>query len=136
MITVKNVLSAVSAALSGEFAEYDVYLDDVAQGLSPPCFTVSCSPSVRQVIGKRFRRDFDLCIHFFPGAAEKYGECADVEERLFSSMQYISVDGDLLRGEDMSRKFSDGILSFNVRYGTFVFDSEKAEAMERLIVRN
>lgn len=135
IITVKNVLSGVSAALSAEFDGFEIYLDDVPQGLAPPCFTVVCSPSVKQVIGKRFRRDFDICVHFFPGTDEKYGECADAEERLFTALQYIDVDGDLLRGEDMSRKLSDGILSFNVRFGTFVLDTEKAEAMEHLTVR-
>lgn len=132
MITVRNVLSAVSAALSAEFGGsegFEIYLDNVPQGLAPPCFTVSCSPSVKQMLGKRFRRDFDFCIHFFPGTDEPYGECADVEERLFSSLQYITVDGDMLRGENMSRKFSDGVLSFNVSFGTFVLDSDKAEAM-------
>lgn len=129
IITVKNVLSGVSAALSAEFDGFEIYLDDVPQGLAPPCFTVVCSPSVKQVVGKRFRRDFDICVHFFPGSDEKYGECADAEERLFTALQYIDADGDLLRGEDMSRKLSDGILSFNVRFGTFVLDTEKAEAM-------
>lgn len=129
MITVKNVLSGVSAALSAEFGELEIYLDNVPQGLAPPCFTVACSPSVCQAVGKRFRRDFDFCIHFFPGTDQKYGECADIEERLFSALQYINVDGDLLRGEDMSRKFSDGVLSFNVRFGTFVFDPGKEELM-------
>ena len=132
IITVRNILSAVSAALAAEFEGYDIYLDDVPQGLAPPCFTVVCSPSVKQVVGKRFRRDFDICVHFFPGSDEKYGECADVEERLFSALEYITADGDLLRGEDMSRKISDGILSFDVRFGTFVLDTEKAEAMGEL----
>lgn len=129
MITVKNVLSAVSAALAAEFDGFEIFLDNVPQGLAPPCFTVSCSPSVKQVLGKRFRRDFDFCIHFFPGTSKPYSECADVEERLFSSLQYITVDGDMLRGENMSRKFSDGVLSFNVSFGTFVIDQDKEETM-------
>ena len=132
LITVKNVVGGVSAALAAEFVGFEIYPDEVPQGLAPPCFTVSCGPSVKRVIGKRFRRDFDICINFFPRSEEKHGECADVEERLFSALQYISVDGDLLRGEDMSRKLSDGILSFNVRFGTFVIDPEKAEMMREL----
>lgn len=132
MITVKNVIGGVSAALAAEFEGFEVYPDEVPQGLAPPCFTVTCSPSVERVIGRRFRRDFDICIHFFPSADEIYGECADAEERLFSALQYITVDGDLLRGENMSRKISDGILSFNVRFGAFVIDSEKAEVMGEL----
>ena len=129
MITVKNIISGVSAALSAEFNGFDIYVDEVPQGLVPPCFTIMCNPSVQQVVGRRFRRDFDICVHFFPATDEKYGECADVEERLFSALQYITADGDLLRGEDMSRRLSDGILSFNVRFGTFVIDSDTTEAM-------
>lgn len=132
MITVKNVVSGVSAALATEFEGFEVYPDEVPQGLETPCFTITCSPSVERVVGRRFRRDFDICVHFFPATEEKYGECADAEERLFSALQYITVDGDLLRGENMSRKISDSILSFNVRFGTFVIDSEKAEAMGEL----
>lgn len=129
MITVKNVMSAVSAALSGEFEGYEVFLDDVKQGLFPPCFTVACGSSLEQVLGKRYRRDFDIRIHFFPGSENEHTECADAEERLFSALRYINVDGDLLRGEDMSRNYSDGVLTFNVRFGTYVLDSEKSEAM-------
>ena len=129
MITVKNVVSGVSAALAAEFDGFEIYPDEVPQGLVPPCFTVSCNPSVERVIGKRYRRDFDICVNFFPATDEIYGECADVEEQLFSALQYVNVDGDLLRGENMSRKLSDGILSFNVRFGTFVIDSDKAEIM-------
>ena len=132
MITVKSILSSVAAALVTEFEGFEVYIEEVPQGLSQPCFTISCSPSVKQVLSKRFRRDFDICVNFFPETDEKYGECADVEERLFTALQYISVDGDLLRGEDMSRKLSDGILTFNVRFGTFVIDAEKAETMGEL----
>lgn len=132
MITVKNVISGVSAALADEFGGFEIYPDEVPQGLSPPCFTISCSPSVERVIGKRFRRDFDICVNFFPAADEIYSECADIEERLFPALQYIDVDGDLLRGENMSRKISDGILSFNVRFGTFVIDTDKAETMGEL----
>lgn len=129
MITVKNVLSAVSAVLSDEFEGYEIYLDDVRQGLSPPCFTVACGSSLKQFLGKRFRRDFDIRVHFFPGGENKHTECADAEERLFSALRYIEVDGDLLRGEDMSRNYSDGILTFNVRFGTYVLDSDRAENM-------
>lgn len=136
MITVKNVVSGVSAALSAEFEGFEIYLDEVPQGLAPPCFTISCSPSVERVVGKRFRRDFDICVRFFPASDEKYGECADVEERLFSSLQYISADGDLLRGENMTRRISDGILSFNVRFGTFVIEQDTEEIMGELFAKH
>ena len=136
MITVKNVVSGVSAALSAEFNSFDIYIDEVPQGLEPPCFTITCAPSVQRVIGRRFRRDFDICVYFFPATDEKYSECADVEERLFSALQYINVDGDLLRGEGLSRRLSDGVLAFNVRFSAFVIDSETAEIMGDLEVRS
>lgn len=129
MINVRNVMSAVSAALSAEFSGYEIYFDDVAVGLSPPCFTVSCGSSLRQELGRRFRRDFDIRINFFPGSDSEHTESNDAEERLYTALQYITVDGDLLRGENMQRSFSDGILSFNVRFGTYVLDVDKAEAM-------
>ena len=129
MITVRNVMSAVSAALSAEFDGYEIYFDEVAQGLTPPCFTISCGSSLQQVIGRRFRRDFDIRINFFPGSGSEHTECSDTEERLFTALRYITVDGDLLRGENMQRSFSDGVLSFNVRFGTYVLDTNNAEAM-------
>lgn len=129
MITVKNVMSAVAAALSSEFEGYEIYLDDVRQGLSPPCFTVTCGSSMEQFLGKRYRREFDVRVHFFSGGDNKHIECADAEERLFSALRYIEADGDLLRGENMSRNFSDGVLTFNVSFGTYLLDTDRAEAM-------
>lgn len=132
MIAVNNVLSAVSQALEAEFEGYEVYLDDVRQGLAPPCFTVTCGSSLKQILGKRFRRDFDIKVHFFPSGENEHIECADAEERLFTALRYIEVDGDLLRGEDMSRNYSDGVLTFSVRFGAYVLDTDRAEAMGKL----
>ena len=43
MITVNMIIEAIAAALNGEFGEeYTVYAEDVKQGLSEPCFFISC----------------------------------------------------------------------------------------------
>ena len=98
MITVNLIIEAIAAALNGEFGEeYAVYAEEVKQGLSEPCFFISCiNPSDRQLLGNanrhflaaRYYRENRFCIQYFPleennGRQESY----DKAERLFGCLE-------------------------------------------------
>ena len=142
MITVNMIIEAIAAALNGEFGEeYTVYAEDVKQGLSEPCFFISCiNPSDRQLMGNanrhflasRYYRENRFCIQYFPleennGRQESY----DKAERLFGCLEEINADGDIIRGTDMNFEYTDGILSFFVSYNFFVFRTREPTVMEK-----
>ncbi len=142
MITVNLIIEAIAAALNGEFGEeYAVYAEDVKQGLSEPCFFISCiNPSDRQLMGNanrhflaaRYYRENRFCIQYFSldennGRRESY----DKAERLFGCLEEISADGDIIRGTDMNFEYTDGILSFFVSYNFFVYRTREPTVMEK-----
>ncbi len=67
-----------------------------------------------------------FCIQYLPGdGLRKDGECHAVAERLFSCLEYLDVDGDLVRGTKMRYEVVDGILHFFVDYDLFVYRKGK-----------
>ena len=143
MITVNLIIEAIATALNGEFGEeYTVYAEDVKQGLSEPCFFISCiNPSDRQLMGNanrhflaaRYYRENRFCIQYFSldennGRRESY----DKAERLFGCLEEINADGDIIRGTDMNFEYTDGILSFFVSYNFFVYKTREPTVMEKL----
>lgn len=142
MITVNLIIEAIAAALNGEFGEeYAVYAEEVKQGLSEPCFFISCiNPSDRQLMGNanrhflaaRYYRENRFCIQYFSldennGRRESY----DKAERLFGCLEEITADGDIIRGTDMNFEYTDGILSFFVSYNFFVYRTREPTVMEK-----
>lgn len=140
MITVNSIIDAVGAALNEEFGDnYTVYAEEIKQGLTEPYFFISCiNPSDRQMLGNsnchffasRYYRENRFCIQYFPldennGRQESYG----IAEQLFSCLEEITVEGELLRGTNMNFEYVDGILSFFVSYNFFVYKTREPTLM-------
>lgn len=137
IITLKSVLGGLVKRLYECFPECVVYTENVEQGLSPPCFSVICEqPVFRRVMGKRFFRSFDFCIYYYPKSDEFFSEINEVSEKLIPSLELIEADGDLIRGSNFSVKTVDDVMVICATYGTFVYDNEKAPAMENLSYYN
>lgn len=143
MIGINAVIDGIGVALNREFGDkYAVYAEEIKQGLSEPCFFISCiSPSDRQMMGNanshflaaRYFRENRFCIQFFPedknnGRRESY----DIAERLFTSLEIIKADEDLIRGTNMNFEYVDDVLSFFVSYNFFVYRTRKPVVMEDL----
>jgi len=137
-ITVNKIIDGICEALNTEFGDgYEIYTEDVQQNLTEPCFSVVLiKPSTKQFLGKRYYRTHLFCIHYFPQDKDNAkAECFDVLERLMDCLEYITVDGDTVRGTNMSGDdvITDGVLSFIVSYDMFVVKEQEDEpAMETL----
>lgn len=135
-VTLNNVIDGIVAALNTEFGDsYEIYTEDVQQYLTEPCFSiVLVKPSQKQFLGKRYFRKHFFCIHYFPQSKdEAKSECFDVEDRLMDCLEYIEVDGDVVRGTEMEGEMADGVLNFMVSYNMFVTKEEEGEpAMETI----
>lgn len=137
-----DILDAVTRRLDALFGEgYEIYTDEVKQGLKEPCFFVQfLEPSEKQVTGQRYYRKTDLCIQYFPGNAKKImRELNHVSDILMDGMEHITLaDGSLLRGTDMSARpdMEQQVLSFFVSYNLFVLKiKEQEETMEDIVVK-
>lgn len=132
---INAITESISISLNAEFGdEYTTYTESVEQGLNEPCFFVFCiNPTNRLFLGKRYFRENQFCIQYFPADADREREeCNAVAERLFSCLEYITVTGDLERGTKMKYEVVDGVLNFFVNYDLFVYKVETADAMEEI----
>lgn len=132
---IKAIIEAISIAINEEFGDdYTIYTERVEQGLKEPCFFVRCiKPTSRVYLGLRYFKTHQMCIQYFPvDKNQQQEECSIVSERLFDCLEYLTADGDLIRGTEMNAELLDGVLHFFVNYDFFVRKVKRQDAMEDL----
>lgn len=120
-----KIITGISQALDAEFnsenEEYTIYTEDVEQGLEEPCFFVfSLKPSSKQLAGNRYERKYPFDIHYFPKSEDSNNEINEVTERLFTALEYISIDSGLIRGTSMNAEIVDNVLHFFINFNMIV----------------
>lgn len=135
---INEIIDGISVAINSEFGDpYEIYTESIEQGLVEPCFSIVClNPTINQVLGKRYFRTNQFCIHYFPSSDEKRSECYAMIDRLTSALEIITVDGDLCRGTDMHSEVVDNVLSFFVNYNMYVYKEETTEAVMESVIHN
>ena len=127
---INEIIAAISVALNAEFGnEYEIYMEEIKQDLKEPCFFVQCiNPTTKLFRGERYFQSNPCCI---PKSEEKQRECNEVAERMTWCLEYITVDGDPMRGTQMHAEVVDGNLNFFVNYDCFLYRKKvPGEAME------
>lgn len=128
-----EILDGVTRRVNELFGDdYEIYTDEVQQGLKEPCFFVQIlEPSEKQIIGQRYYRQTTVSIQYFSGKVEgALREMNRAGDILLNGMEYITLkDGSLLRGTgrmvrpDMEQK----ALTFLVNYNMFVLKEKMRE---------
>lgn len=141
-----KIITGISQALDAEFnsenEEYTIYTEDVEQGLDEPCFFIfSLKPSNKQLLGNRYKREYPFDIHYFPKSEDSNNEINEVTERLFTALEYISIDSGLIRGTSMNAEIVDNVLHFFINFNMIVIKEipkdpymEELEIMEEVKV--
>ena len=135
---IQEIIDGVAITLESEFGkEYEIYQHDVKQGLSTPCFLIILlEPSRRRQIGRRWRQDTPLDIHYFPAQDGNNKELALVADQLFSALEFVTLqNGEQMHGYDMRTEIVDGVLHFFVQYNAFLTQSNDVQRMEELDVQ-
>lgn len=134
---INSIIKAISITLNGEFGDgYETHMEEIKQGLVEPCFFIQClNPTTELFLGKRYFRQNQFCIQYFPETDDKQAECNDVAERLTWLLEYITVPGDALpiRATKMKSDVIDGVLNFFLNYDCFVYRVEQSEPMETFV---
>lgn len=126
---INKIISAISEALYLEFGDaYDIYTESIEQGLQEPCFSIVClNPSTEQFFGKRYFKQNQFCIHYFPFTENKNKECFDVLDRLMDCLEYTNLQGNVTRGSKMKGEVADGVLNFFMNFDMFVYKVQDDE---------
>lgn len=132
---IHEIIVGISQKLNAAFGDgYEVYEDDVAQGLEEPCFFISVlKPEHSPLLGTRGIRRNPFDIQYFPKESGSNTELYSVAERLMYVMEYITLsDGLPLRGTSMNYEVIDGVLHFFVNFNLIVIQPTEENPMETL----
>lgn len=131
-----DIIVGISTALYKEFGdEYEIYQEEIRQGLKEPCFFIQCiEATVKPFRGERYFCSNVFCIQYFPTGNTNM-ECNSVFERMAYCLEYIDASGDKMRGTKIRRELVDGVLNFFINYDCFVYrKNTPTETMEALCV--
>lgn len=129
---INKIITGISQALDAEFnsaknEKYAIYTEGIEQGLDEPCFFIfSLKPSNRQLVGNRYERKYSFDIHFFPNTELVDGESTinnqmnEVTEKLFTALEYIYTDNELIRGTNMNAETVNNVLHFFIDFNMIV----------------
>lgn len=132
---INKIIKGISQALYSEFGEeYNIYTEDIMQGLNEPCFFIQCiNPKITLFRGNRYYRENQFAIQYFPKSKDYRAECFKVIDRMYMALEYIEVDNGLVLGKGIDTNIYDGVLTFTINYDMFVFIEDDVEKMEILI---
>jgi hypothetical protein len=136
---VNGIILGIAQKIRTVFTEsdYRLYTEGIEQGFKEPCFFVSLvNHTQKQRIGNRYKENNSIEVLYYPSVeGNKNQECLAVAEGLYELLEYISAEGNLLRGTNLSSKITEGVLHFYVEYNMFVIrEEEPEENMEELII--
>lgn len=113
---IKDIINGISQKIYGFYEGlYDIYVEDVEQGLEVPCFMINLiSSNIRMILKPRYMFESVFDVIYF---GEGYKDCMDRGSELYDILEYITInDKDLIRGTKMNMDIIKNILHFRVRY--------------------
>jgi hypothetical protein len=116
---VNTLLSGVSNQLFEQFGEgYRYYVEDVEQKLTKPCFTIDCiTPLQRSRNRLQYDRTIPIVIHYFSNDKQNTKkDCYEKAELIVEALEYVPLNGTLIRGENISWQITDEVLQVFVTY--------------------
>lgn len=113
---IKEIINGISQKIYGFYEGlYDIYVEEVEQGLQMPCFMINLiSSDIRMILKPRYMFETIFDVIYF---GEGYKDCMDRGSELYDILEYITInDKDLIRGTKMNMDIIKNILHFRVRY--------------------
>lgn len=138
-VSSQSIVQGIIDALRSEFgADYTYYANKVPQNFKEPAFYVrQISASMDLIRGRRYLRRGLFRIVYFAGERKKPGqEMNAVVDRLYPVLEYIKMDGDLIRGTGMEHETEDEELHFTVHYDIFVMRPLPETVLMQKLVQN
>lgn len=132
---IQQIVQGISRAINAQYGDgFEIYDQDVLQGLKEPCFLIQIiKPLKSPLLGRRslHRTPFDIA--YFPKNRTDNAEMVNVGEQLFETLEFITLQsGDQLRGTGMDFEIVDNVLHFSVSYNYTLFRPTEQPTMETL----
>lgn len=130
------IKDGIADKLTAAYPDVPVSVESIQQGFTEPCFFISMiAVNTELDMNNRYRRNYLMNIKYFPSVSQNSNqEIEAVEESLYQILEYIEVDGDLVRGFDMSAEKADGVLVFVIRYPIRTYMPKEKPIMKELSI--
>ena len=137
---VNELLNGVSNQLYDVFGtDYTYYVENVEQNLKKPCFTIDSLVALQRSRSRvLYDRTIPIVVHYFSSDKKSTKkDCYEKAELIVEALEYVPLDGALIRGEDISWQIVDDVLQvfLTYRFITKKIDSNE-DMMETLIENN
>lgn len=116
---VNQVVNSISTALHAKFGDsHRYYVENIEQNIVEPCFTIGVlNPLVRSVNSIDYYRTVPCVLHYFSdNNKDTIVDCWSVGEEVLECLEYLPIDGELVRAEDMSYTMVDEVLQVFLTY--------------------
>lgn len=136
---VDNIILGIAEKIRTRYTQdgYKLYTESIEQGFNEPCFFVQLiTQEQTQRLGNRYREVYSFDVMYFPSEnGNENQECHNVSEELYELLEYITVDGDLIRGIKLNSRVQEKALHFFTDYPiSIVREKAVEENMEGVIV--
>lgn len=131
---VSEIIDGIKESLLAEYPNITVYVDDES-AKNVPSFLITNSKSTQeQRLGPRYWCENTFDLEYFPqDQANGQAEFSSIVSDLMLVLEYIDMDGSLIRGTKMNSKVEEGRFHLFVNYDVFVLkELEKLPLMETL----
>lgn len=114
---INKIVDGISNALNQEFGdEYEIYQNNVMQGLDEPCFFIAAlEPSKDQLLQNRFLQRNPFDVHYFPKRWDDNREMQEAAERMLDCLEWI-IPEEPIHGTEIRWQIEDGVLHFFISY--------------------
>lgn len=126
-----DIVNGISIKLNSIFGDgYEIYDEDVEQGIEEPCFFIKPLKTLsKPLLGKRKQKTYPFDIAYFPKEGNE--EMMDVSEKALDGLEYITLtSGEILRAISPDAEIVDGVLHISVKYIAFFNEYTVEESMD------
>ena len=116
---VNKILDSITIQLGKTFGTgYRYYVENVKQDLQTPCFTIDMlQPLERSRSTLLYDRTMPVVIHYFnDNQITLKKDSYSIAERVIECLEYLPVDTELIRGENIKWKMIDDVLQIFITY--------------------
>ena len=132
-----EIIKGIATALHTEFGNgYEIYQNDVEQGLQEPCFFIAVlKPDLTRLPSGRYLATNPFDIHYFPRSMGDNTELCTAAERMEECLEFITLpSGVMLHGTGMSYQIVDDVLHLFINFDCIVTRSKTNDPMETITI--
>lgn len=132
---IEEIIQGLAGALVGAFGpEYDVFIQDIKQGLTRPCFFIEVGKvEIEPLLGLRYLMTVPLVLHYFPRDPGNNAEMWDAAFQMGQAVRFITLpDGSLLHSAPPYWEITDDTLHFAIAYTLSLREEQAITLMETL----